>query len=92
MFTYLLIYFLLMNIFAFYLMYADKRKAKRGQYRISEKTLWITAFLGGATGAALGMRQFRHKTKHLVFRIGLPILAIIEISVLTYYAIIRLEA
>lgn len=92
MFSYLLIYFLLINIFAFYLMYADKRKAQRGQYRISEKTLWITAFLGGATGAALSMSQFRHKTKHLAFKIGLPLLAILEIGALIYYAITRLEA
>ena len=79
-------------MFAFYLMYVDKRKAKRGQYRISEKTLWVIAFLGGATGAALGMKQFRHKTKHLTFKIGLPLLAILEISVFIYYAITRLEA
>jgi len=56
----------------------DKRKAKKGQWRISEKTIWILAFLGGACGGLVGMYIFRHKTKHPLFVYGLPILALLH--------------
>ncbi len=45
----------------------DKGKAKAGAWRISEKTLLLTGFFGGAAGALLGMFLFRHKTKHWYF-------------------------
>jgi uncharacterized membrane protein YsdA (DUF1294 family) len=73
------IVFFIMTVIGFVLMGMDKRKAKKHQYRISEMTLWLVAFFGGAVGAYLGMQCFRHKTKHLTFRIGFPALAIIDI-------------
>jgi len=59
----------------------DKRKAKRGKQRISEATLLFMAFLMGGIGALLGMRAFKHKTKHIKFKIGVPILLVINIAV-----------
>ena len=67
------------NIVAFSLMGVDKNRAKKHQYRIRERTLWLAALFGGAVGAAVGMYFFRHKTKHLQFKIGFPILAIIDV-------------
>jgi uncharacterized membrane protein YsdA (DUF1294 family) len=61
----------------------DKKRAQKGKYRISERALWITAICGGVLGVMLGMNTFRHKTKHKTFRIGLPILLLIE-SLLIY--------
>ncbi|MBX9973286.1 DUF1294 domain-containing protein [Cytobacillus firmus] len=80
--------YLIMNVAGFYLMKLDKEKAKRNQYRISEKKLWITAFLSGAAGMTLGMKTFRHKTKHVQFKWGLPILAMLEAGLLVYLVIL----
>ena len=53
----------------------DKHKAKKGEWRISEKTLLLTAFLFGGAGAFLGMLAFRHKTKHTAFTVLVPLFA-----------------
>ena len=60
-----LIYFIFINIVGFAVMGIDKKRAVRGAWRISEASLFLVAFLGGALGCTLGMRHFRHKT--LVF-------------------------
>ena len=46
---------------------ADKRKARRGRFRISEAALLTLGAIGGAAGALAGMRAFRHKTRHWYF-------------------------
>ena len=75
----LLGYLLLMNLIAFVLMGLDKRRARRDKWRISEKTLFLPAVLGGSLGAIAGMRLFHHKTKHWYFRYGLPALLLLQI-------------
>jgi uncharacterized membrane protein YsdA (DUF1294 family) len=79
------VYFILINIIAFVTMGVDKKRARQHQYRISEKTLWTLAIIGGSTGGFLGMMQFRHKTKHPTFRIGFSILMIIQLVLLLIY-------
>ncbi|MCM3767237.1 DUF1294 domain-containing protein [Neobacillus niacini] len=76
--------FIIMNGAGFILMGVDKSRARKHQYRIQEKTLWLVAILGGAVGATAGMKFFRHKTKHLQFKIGFPLLAIIEFFLYVY--------
>lgn len=57
-------YLLLVNLWAFGLMAFDKGRARRrGARRIRERTLFLSALLGGSLGAVLGMWAFRHKTK-----------------------------
>ena len=68
----LLFYLLCVNGAGFLLMGLDKRRAKRGQWRIPEKTLFLPPLLGGTPGAIAGMHVFHHKTKHWYFRFGLP--------------------
>jgi len=46
---------------------------------------WQIAIIGGAIGAVIGMEWFRHKTKHLAFKWGLPFLALIQMGIITYY-------
>lgn len=65
-------YLFIINIIGFALMGIDKKRAVRGAWRISEASLFLTAFLGGALGCTLGMRHFRHKTKHWYFKYGMP--------------------
>lgn len=72
-------FFIIMSIAAFITMGVDKSKAKHHRYRIRERTLWLLALLGGGVGAALGMYFFRHKTKHVQFKLGFPVLALLEI-------------
>lgn len=85
----LLIYLLLINIIAFALMGSDKNRAKRGLWRIPEKTLFLSAILGGSIGAIGGMQHFRHKTKHWYFRYGMPLILIIQIilCIILYFSL-----
>ncbi len=83
----LVVFYLLMNIIGLLIMKADKSRAIKRQYRISEKTLWLIALVGGAVGATAGMRIYRHKTKHFLFKVGFPILAIAEIVLFCYFLI-----
>jgi uncharacterized membrane protein YsdA (DUF1294 family) len=74
-----------MNIIGMIVMKVDKNRAIKHQYRISEKTLWLIALFGGAVGTTAGMQLYRHKTKHLSFKFGFPILALAEIILLGYF-------
>ena len=78
----------IMNVSGFFMMGVDKQRARKNRYRISESTLWTIAFFGGALGATAGMKHYRHKTKHVQFKYGLPILAVIEVVVV--FLLIRL--
>lgn len=69
---YLLIYLLVINAAGFLLMLIDKQKAKKNRWRIPEKTLFLTAIIGGSVGSLVGMYTFRHKTKHIQFTLGMP--------------------
>lgn len=70
------------NLAAFVLMGVDKRRAKKGQWRISEKALFLPVVLGGGLGGVLGMRTFHHKTKHWYFRFGFPLLLLLQLLLL----------
>ena len=82
--TILTIYLIFMNLLAFLLMGLDKAKARRNRWRIPEKTLSLSAILGGSIGAILGMQVFRHKTKHASFRIGMPCILIAQLGLAVY--------
>ena len=77
---YFLLYLLLINAAAFVLMLVDKVKAKKNRWRISERTLMLSAALGGSVGALLGMYTFRHKTRHIKFTLGVPSILIIQLA------------
>ena len=81
----ILIYLLIINLIGFYMMWSDKRKAKKGKWRIPEQTLFIVTALGGGIGTIAGMYTFRHKTKKLAFTIGLPTILITEIGLAIYF-------
>lgn len=74
------LYLLLINAAAFLLMLADKRKARKNRWRIPERTLILTALLGGSIGALLGMYTFRHKTRHPKFTLGIPAILLAQLS------------
>ena len=76
--------YVVMNLVGLFIMRHDKNKAIHHEYRVRERTLWLVALFGGAVGATVGMRLYRHKTKHLNFRIGFPFLAVVEIILFSY--------
>ena len=78
--SYLILYLTVINAAGFLIMLADKYRAKRGLWRIPEKTLFLTALLGGSAGCIIGMQVFRHKTKHLTFTIGMPAILVLQIT------------
>lgn len=72
-------YLAVVNLWAFALMGFDKRRSKKkGAQRIRERTLFLSALLGGGLGAFLGMWIFRHKTKHWYFVLGIPLITAVE--------------
>lgn len=74
-----LIYFLIISLITAVVTTTDKRKAKKGAFRISEASLFILAFLGGALAEYLTMRLIRHKTLHKRFMLGLPAIIILQL-------------
>ncbi len=77
-------YVLIMTVIGFWSMYIDKRKARKHEWRVSEKTLFMIAILGGSIGSNLGMFLCRHKTKHWYFVIGMPGILILQIAAAAY--------
>lgn len=82
---YVIVYFIAINLIGFLAMFIDKQKAKRGAWRIPEKSLFILTMLGGGFGTIAGMYLFRHKTKKLYFTIGFPVILITEIALIIYW-------
>ena len=74
----MLAYLPVINLAAFILYGADKKKARQGKWRISEKTLLGIAAAGGSIGALAGMHVFHHKTRHWYFRYGIPVMLFVQ--------------
>jgi uncharacterized membrane protein YsdA (DUF1294 family) len=82
-FLYILLFFVVINIFSFLMMWIDKKKsAKRGAERISEGMLFFMAVSFGSMGVYGGMFTFRHKTQKWYFIIGMPLVILQNISFL----------
>ena len=79
---YILLVLVIWNIITFFLMFSDKRRALKNQWRIPERFLIGSAFLFGALGILLGMQAFRHKTKHIKFQLLVPAALLCNAAVL----------
>ncbi|MDE6992693.1 MAG: DUF1294 domain-containing protein [Lachnospiraceae bacterium] len=73
------LYLTVINLTGFAVMGIDKRKAVRHLWRVRESTLFLIALLGGSIGSILGMRMFRHKTRHWYFVYGMPAILVVQI-------------
>ncbi len=71
-----------MNLVSFALMGIDKRRARRGVWRISEKALFLSTACFGGLGGVLGMKVFHHKTQHWYFKVFFPVLLVVQIVLL----------
>ena len=84
----ILAYLLMINIFTMYTFFLDKSKAKNKKWRIKESTLFLLSIIGGSLGAILGMKLFRHKTKHWYFKYAIPFILAVQV-ILTVYTAVR---
>ena len=80
-----MIYLLIVNVIGFLLFGIDKYKAIHQKYRISEKALFMIALIGGAYGAYVAMYLFHHKTRKLKFKLGMPVIVLLESYLLYKY-------
>ena len=81
----MLIYLILVNAFAAVLMLADKVRAKKKLWRVPEAFLFIIALVGGSLGIWAGMYLCRHKTRHIKFVIGIPLILVLQIVIGMYF-------
>lgn len=79
---YIILYLVVMNLLGLLYMWADKHKAKHNQYRISQRTLFTIAWLGGSLGVFSGLRLFKHKTRQRIFKYGVPFIFIMTYGVI----------
>ena len=82
---YFVIYLCIINALAFLLMHIDKQKAKKNRWRIPEATLIGMCAIGGSVGGLVGMYLFRHKTKHIKFYLGIPVILVLQLVALYYF-------
>ena len=76
----LAVYLAAINLATIIVYGADKRRARKGKWRVPEKTLFLLPLLGGSVGALLGMRVFHHKTRHWYFVWGIPAILLAQIA------------
>ena len=80
----LAIYLTADSLFGLALMGIENHRAKTRRWRISEKRLFLTAALGGSPGVWAGMYLFRHKTRHLSFVLGIPLILIVQTALVIF--------
>lgn len=84
----LIMWFIIINLVSAAVCIADKIKAKGKKRRVSEKTLFLLSFVGGALFMYITMRLIRHKTLHKRFMVGLPLIillhAVLTLALLKY--------
>ena len=83
----LVIYLVLINLVLFCVMAIDKALAKKNRRRVPEATLFLLAILGGSPGGIAGMWTCRHKTKHVSFLVGFPLILILQIALGVFLAV-----
>ena len=80
MLRFLLVYLALVNLLTYGVYWLDKRRARTGGRRISERELLVWALIGGTPAAWYAMRRFRHKTRKRSFQAMLLGVAIVQVG------------
>lgn len=78
------LYLLIVNAAGFISMLVDKLKAKKNLWRIPESSLLTIALIGGSIGSLIGMYTVRHKTRHLKFTIGVPLILAAQVGLMIW--------
>ena len=82
--NWIIYYLVLINLVSFLAFLIDKNKARKKEWRIPEKSLMTLAIIGGSIGSLVGMHVIRHKTQKILFRVGVPIILILQIILFCY--------
>lgn len=80
----IIVYLIIINLVGYFSMLIDKKKAIKNKWRIKESTLLLFAALGGSIGSYFGMKNFRHKTKHLKFTLGIPFIITLQVILVVF--------
>lgn len=72
------------NVITFVVYGIDKLKAKKGKRRVPEATLLLLAIVGGSVGAWCGVKVWHHKTMHVKFKYGIPLIMAMHALLLVY--------
>jgi len=72
-------YLVAVNAVTFALFAYDKYCAQHDKWRVRESTMLFWAAIGGSIGAGAAMEIFHHKTLHLKFKFGVPLLLFVQI-------------
>ena len=81
---FLLFYLVVINLISIIVTISDKNRSKKNKWRVKEKTLFTLAILGGSVSMYITMRIIRHKTKHLSFMLGIPVIIVLQL-LLAYF-------
>lgn len=81
----LICYVVSVNLLGLFLMWEDKRRARKSLWRIPERTLFLCSILGGGMGTWVGMYLFRHKTRRWYFVCGMPLILLLEVCTLLVF-------
>lgn len=77
-------YLAIINVIAIVVYGWDKLCAIQHRWRVPEKTLLAIAVVGGSLGALFAMSLFHHKTLHLKFKYGVPVILILHVAGLVW--------
>lgn len=83
--TVLVIWLCVISLTAIFVTVADKSKAKRGKWRIPEATLLLISALGGSVAMYVTMLTIRHKTRHIKFMLGIPLILMFQLVILWWF-------
>ena len=85
-------YIAIISIISIIVCIYDKKISKKNkvELRIPERNLLILSALGGSVAMFITMLLTRHKTKHIKFMLGIPIIIIIQAAAIYgVYSLIR---
>ena len=79
-----LAYILVISLVSIVVCFYDKKisKLNRVGLRTPEKSLLVLSALGGSVAMFITMLLIRHKTKHVKFMLGIPLIMIIQAGII----------
>lgn len=80
-YEFLMFYLIIISLISVLTTIYDKQAAKRHKRRVPEKNLILLSVLGGSASMLVTMLIIRHKTKHLKFMLGIPIIIFLQTAI-----------
>lgn len=84
--TVIIAFFIIVNVCSYLIMHTDKNNARLKKRRISEASLFSFAIFGGSIGILVAMYLLRHKTRKLKFKLGIPLILILQVLAILLFS------